>query len=129
MGKNFISPKAIAKPAGAYSHGVLVGNIVFVAGQIGMDPDGRIPIRNFRAQAEQVFENIKAVLIEAGATFDNVVKVNGYIIDMDMNFAIYSEVRSKYMSGDNLPAATLVEVKSLVPREALLEVEVIAILD
>lgn len=94
-----------------------------------MDREGRIKIRDMRGQAEQVFENIKAVLAEAGGTLDDVVKLNGYMVDMDVNYPAYAEVRSRYLRGDKLPAFTLVEVKSLVPREALLEVEAIAILD
>jgi 2-iminobutanoate/2-iminopropanoate deaminase len=59
-----------------------VGNLVFVAGQIPMDKQARIPMRDFRAQTEQVFQNLKGVLDEIGATFDDIVRERGYIVNL-----------------------------------------------
>ena len=56
-----INPPSLHQPPGDYSHAVQVGNLVFVAGQIPMDKQGRIPMRDFRAQTEQVFQNLKGV--------------------------------------------------------------------
>lgn len=123
-----INPETLHAPPGDYSHAVQVGNLVFVSGQIPMDREGRIPMRDFRAQAEQVFENVKAVLDEIGATFDHIVRERGYIVNMDMNFATFIEVSSKYRSRKIFPASTLIEVPSLVPKEAMLEYEVVVAL-
>ena len=128
MDKTVISAEALGRPNRGYSHGVRVGDLLFIAGQIPMDREGRITVRDFRAQAVQVFENIKEVLAQAGASLDNLVKLNSYMINMDMNYNVYKEVRSQYLKGDQLPASTLVEVSSLVPRDALLEIEAIAVL-
>ena len=131
MEKKVINPKTIAPPVyNAYSHGIKVGNLLFIAGQVPQDAQGRITaIRDIRKQTEQVFENIKAILAEAGATLDNVVKLNLYMVDMDNNYQGYTEVRSRYLQGGQKPASTLVEVKSLVPKEALIEIEAVAVLD
>jgi 2-iminobutanoate/2-iminopropanoate deaminase len=123
-----INPETIHQPPGDYSHAVQVGNLVFVSGQIPMDPNGRIPMRDFRAQAELVFENLKKVLDEIGATFDDIVRERGYIVNLDMNFATFIEVSSKYRSKKLLPASTLIEVPSLVPKESMVEYEVVVAL-
>jgi reactive intermediate/imine deaminase len=123
-----INPKTIHQPPGDYSHAVQVGDLVFVSGQIPMDPNGRIPMRDFRAQAELVFENLGKVLDEIGATFDDIVRERGYIVNLDMNFATFIEVSSKYRSKKLLPASTLIEVPSLVPRESMVEYEVVVAL-
>ena len=124
-----INPASVAK-AQTYSHGIKVGSLLFVAGQVARDAQGRmVGIRDIRAQTAQVYENIKAVLAEAGAGFDNVVKTTSYLVNMDLNYQGYSEARAKYLPKDKPPASTLVEVKSLVPRDALIEVEAVAVLD
>jgi 2-iminobutanoate/2-iminopropanoate deaminase len=123
-----INPPSLHQPPGDYSHAVQVGNLVFVAGQIPMDKQGRIPMRDFRAQTEQVFRNLKGVLDEIGATFDDIVRERGYIVNLDMNFATFIEVSSKYRSKKLLPASTLIEVPSLVPRESMVEYEVVVAL-
>ena len=129
MEKTVISPEALGRPNRGYSHAVRVGNLLFISGQIPMDREGRITVRDFRAQAVQVFENIKEVLIQAGGGLDNLVKITSFMINMDLNYNVYKEVRSQYLKGDKPPASTLVEVSSLVPKEAFLEIEAIAVLN
>ena len=78
----FMNPPAIAKPGG-YSHVVEItgpGRIVYIAGQLGLKPNGNIA-GDFRAQAVQAFENLKAALAAVGATFDDVVKLNNYLVE------------------------------------------------
>ena len=129
MEKIIISPASLEKPK-TYSQGIKVGNLLFVAGQVARDAQGRmVGVRDIRAQTAQVFENIKAVLAEVGAGLDKLVKITSYMVDMDINYQGYSETRAKYLPKDKLPASTSVEVVSLVPKDALIEVEAIAVLD
>ncbi len=82
----FMNPEAIAKPGG-YSHVVEItgpGRIVYIAGQLGLKPDGKIA-GDFRAQTVQAFENLKAALAAVGATFNDVVKLNNYLVDITTN--------------------------------------------
>ncbi len=125
----FMNPEAIAKPGG-YSHVVEVtgpGRIVYIAGQLGVTPDGKIA-GDFRAQAVQAFENLKAALAAVGATFNDVVKVNNYLVDIPSNIAIYREVRDKYANMSQPPASTTIGVPALARDGALFEVEAIVML-
>ena len=125
----FMNPEAIAKPGG-YSHVVEItgpGRIVYIAGQLGLKPDGKIA-GDFRAQAVQAFENLKAALTAVGATFEDVVKLNNYLIDITSNIAIYREVRDKYVNTAKPPASTTIGVPALARDGALFEVEAIVML-
>ena len=122
-----LNPPALSKPTG-YTHVVVAsgGRTIYVSGQIALDQDGKVVgVGDFRAQAKQVFENLKAALAAAGASFDDVVKMNIYILDMT-NAPALREVRAGYV-GSNPPASTLVEVRKLARDEFLLEIEVIAV--
>jgi enamine deaminase RidA (YjgF/YER057c/UK114 family) len=125
----FMNPEAIAKPGG-YSHVVEVtgpGRIVYIAGQLGLKPDGKIA-GDFRAQTLQAFENLKNALAAVGATFEDVVKLNNYLVDITSNIAIYREVRDKYVNTAKPPASTTVGVPALARDGALFEVEAIVML-
>ena len=124
----FINPPGLSTPTG-YSHVVEVtgGRTVYIAGQVALDEKGIVVGKgDFRAQAKQVFENLKVALGAAGANFSHVVKVNMYVTDM-ANVAALREVRGQYLTG-NLPASTLVQVGRLARDEFLLEIEAIAVL-
>jgi enamine deaminase RidA (YjgF/YER057c/UK114 family) len=125
----FMNPPAIAKPGG-YSHVVEItgpGRIVYIAGQLGLKPDGSIA-GDFRAQAMQAFENLKSALAAVGATFDDVVKLNNYLIDIPKNLGIYREVRDKYVNVGQPPASTTIGVPALARPDALYEVEAVVML-
>ena len=124
-----MNPDAIAKPGG-YSHVVEItgpGRIVYIAGQLGLKPDGKIA-GDFRAQAAQAFENLKAALAAVGASFDDVVKLNNYLVDIPSTIAIYREVRDKYVNTARPPASTTIGVPALARDGALFEVEAIVML-
>ncbi len=125
----FMNPEAIAKPGG-YSHVVEVtgpGRIVYIAGQLGITPDGQLA-GGFREQAAQAFENLKAALAAVGATFDDIVKVNNYLIDIPTNISIYREVRDRYVNVGRPPASTTIGVPALARNGALFEIEAVVML-
>jgi enamine deaminase RidA (YjgF/YER057c/UK114 family) len=119
-------PAGIARPVGSYSHGVEVpagARWLHTAGQVGITPDGKIA-QGFEAQCRAVFENLTAILKEAGMDWGDVVKVNSFITDL-ANLGKLREARQAYM-GAAKPASTLLVVAGLASPEFLLEVEVIA---
>jgi enamine deaminase RidA (YjgF/YER057c/UK114 family) len=118
------------QPTPAYSQVVVStpGKIIFVAGQVGVDKTGKVVGSDLQAQAKQAFENIKTALAAAGATFDDVVKINWYVKEYKPEMrTMLREVRSAYTSKDHPPASTLIGVTSLATDEYLVEVEAIAI--
>jgi enamine deaminase RidA (YjgF/YER057c/UK114 family) len=105
--------------------------LVFVAGQISVDRDGRVVAPgDLAAQTRQVFENLRAALAAAGATFDDVVKLNYYVVDFRPDqLPTIREVRSRYLPAEAPPAATLVGVTALAMDGLLIEVEATALTD
>jgi enamine deaminase RidA (YjgF/YER057c/UK114 family) len=127
----FINPDTLAKPP-SYTHVVEVtapGRVVYISGQLGTDREGHVvgDVGDFRAQAVQVFDNLKAALAAVGASFKDVVKVNSYLADID-DMPILREVRAPYLNADALPASTTLAVSGFARPSALLEVEVVAVL-
>jgi reactive intermediate/imine deaminase len=123
----FINPPTLSTPPG-YTQVVEVthGRTVFISGQIALDPSGKIVgPQDFRAQAQQVFENLKAALTAVGTDFTSVVKLNIYVVDMSY-LPILREVRDRYVNTANPPASTLVEVRRLANEQFLIEIEAIA---
>lgn len=111
---------------GPYSQAVKCGNMLFCSGQIPLDPlSGELVAGDITLQAEQVMNNIAAVLSAAGAGFDDVVKTTIYLVDM-ADFAAVNEVYGRCFTAHK-PARSTVAVKSL-PRAAMLEIEVLAAL-
>jgi enamine deaminase RidA (YjgF/YER057c/UK114 family) len=125
----FMNPETIAKPGG-YTHVVEVtgpARIVYIAGQLGLKPDGSMG-GDFRAQAMQAFANLKSALDAVGARFDDVVKLNNYLVDIPANLSIYREVRDKFVNVAKPPASTTVGVPALARSDALFEVEAVVML-
>jgi enamine deaminase RidA (YjgF/YER057c/UK114 family) len=125
----FINPPTLATPRG-YSHVIEVpaGNrLVFIAGQVALDSAGRlVGAGDVRAQATQVFENLRRALAATGATFADVVKLNYYVVDA-AQVPVLREVRDRYINAAAPPASTLVEVRRLFRDDVLLEVEATAV--
>jgi enamine deaminase RidA (YjgF/YER057c/UK114 family) len=125
-----LNPPAIPAPRG-YSHVVETkgpSRTIYLSGQLGMTADGKFAGApgDFRAQAIQCFENLKAALAAVGASFEHVVKVNNYLIDM-AHLPIYFEVRDRYVDTKNPPASTTVQISKLARPDALYEIEAIAV--
>ena len=115
------APKAI----GPYAQATVVGNFVFTAGQIGMDPQsGEIVPGGVAAQTEQVFKNLTAVLTAAGTSLDRVAKTTVFLADM-AEFAAMNEVYAKAF-GSHRPARSTVAAAGL-PRNVRVEIECIAV--
>jgi reactive intermediate/imine deaminase len=124
-----LNPPALSTPTG-YTHVVAPqrGRLVFIAGQVSADKSGAVVgARDFKAQARQVFENLKAAVEAAGGGMADIAKINVYVTDMSQ-LAAMREVRQQYFSA-NPPASTLVQVVSLARPEYLLEIEAIAVVD
>ncbi|OFI07207.1 2-iminobutanoate/2-iminopropanoate deaminase [Clostridium acetireducens DSM 10703] len=126
MKKQIISTKKAPAALGPYSQAVKVGNFLFASGQIPLNPEtGELVTGDIKKATERAMENVKAVLEEAGTSFDNIIKTTLYVSDMN-NFAAVNEVYGRYFQGD-LPARSCVEVK--LPKDAPVEVEIIALVE
>ena len=113
------APQAI----GPYSQAIVFNGMLFTSGQIGINPQtGNIDGKDICEQTEQVMQNLKAVLEEAGTSFENVIKTTCFLADIS-DFAKFNEIYGKYFT--EKPARSCVAVKDL-PKGALCEVEVIA---
>lgn len=109
---------------GPYSQGIDVGSIVFVSGQIPVDPATGAIAEGITAQTTQSLANVKAILAEAGLTVDNVVKTTVFLADMG-DFTAMNEVYASVFTAP-FPARSAVAVKTL-PKNVLVEIEVIAV--
>jgi reactive intermediate/imine deaminase len=105
------------------------GKIVFIAGQVALDKSGNVVGKDdFRAQAQQVFENLKAAVEAAGGDFRDIIKLNSYFLDLS-HLPEFREVRDKYISLKNPPASTAVQVPGLFRPELLVEIEAVAVVN
>jgi reactive intermediate/imine deaminase len=122
------NPATIAKPTG-YSHvaEVLSGRLIYIAGQVPLDPSGNLAGTDMETQARQVFENLKAALESCGANFGNVVKFTFFTTDISLLPAV-RKVRDEYVNVAQPPASTAVEVSKLFRSDILLEIEAVAAL-
>jgi 2-iminobutanoate/2-iminopropanoate deaminase len=122
--KTIIKPAKSAPAVGPYNHGVRVGDLLFCAGQIPIDPaTGNLVAGDIKAQAERVLENVKAILDDQKLTFSNVVKSTVFLTNL-ADFAGMNEVYAKYFTAD-FPARSTIQVAAL-PKGASVEIEVIA---
>ena len=111
---------------GPYSQAVVSGNLVYTSGQIALDPKtGSLVGENIAAQTEQVMKNLDALLTAAGSSLEKAVKTTCFLSDM-ADFAAFNEVYGKYLT--EKPARSCIAAKAL-PKGALVEVEVIALVD
>ncbi len=127
MTKRILATEKAPAALGPYSQGVAAsGEMIFVSGQIPIDPATGAPVEgDIARQTTQCMDNIIAILAEAGATAENIVKTTIYLKDMD-NFGAVNEAYGKYFKGD-APARGCVEVARL-PKDMQVEIEAIAVL-
>jgi enamine deaminase RidA (YjgF/YER057c/UK114 family) len=126
----FINPATIAPPH-RYTHIAVVPGgqrLVYISGQVPFDSQGNIVGKgDFRAQTQQVFENLQAALEAVGATFHHVVKFTIYIIDMSQ-LSVLREIRNTFVNTRNPPTSTAIEVRRLAHEEFMIEIEAVAVL-
>ncbi|HSQ33667.1 MAG TPA: RidA family protein, partial [Peptostreptococcaceae bacterium] len=112
MNKQIIHTEKAPAAIGPYSQAIKAGNLLFISGQVPFNPETmEIVEGGVEAQTARVLENLKAILAEAGASFDNVVKTTVFIKDMN-EFGMINEIYAKYF-GENKPARACVEVARL----------------
>ena len=119
-----IASDAAPKAIGPYSQAIRAGSLLFVSGQIPLDPaTGAMVEGDIAAQTRRVFANLKAILEAAGASFDNVVRTTVYLADMN-DFATVNEIYGTYFSSP-APARATVQAARL-PKDARVEIDLIA---
>lgn len=127
MNKKIINTELAPEAIGPYSQSVLAGNILFISGQLPINPEtGKFAGNNIKSQTEQSLKNIESILEKAGCTMDNVVKTTVLLNDMG-DFAKMNEVYAKFFTKD-YPARAAYEVAKL-PKDALVEIEAVAVVD
>jgi enamine deaminase RidA (YjgF/YER057c/UK114 family) len=127
----FLNPKTMAPPPG-YTYVVEAtgpGRTVYIAGQLGLGLDNKLVggPGDFRAQCIKAFENLGLALSAVGASINDVVKINNYLVDM-MHMGIFREVRDSFLNKKAPPASTTVAIAQLARPGALFEIEAIAVL-
>jgi enamine deaminase RidA (YjgF/YER057c/UK114 family) len=124
----FVNPEGLVRSP-SYTQVVEVaapGRTVYISGQLGTRSDGKLAGDDFRAQAEQVYENLAAALASVGAGFPDVVKIGSYLKNID-DLPILREVRARHLDPAALPASTTIAVSGFAREGAVLEVEAIAV--
>ena len=125
--KKIIFTENAPAPIGPYNQAILKGNTLYTSGQIAINPaNGELVISNIEAEAEQVMQNMKAVLEAAGMTFENVVKTTIFIMNMN-DFASINTIYGSYFNEKTAPARETVQVACL-PKNVNVEISMIAIL-
>jgi len=123
--KKIINTKNAPAPIGPYSQAILKGNLLYTSGQIAIDPTtGNLNIETIEIETTLVMENLKAVLLEAGMTFNNIIKTTIFLSNMD-NFTEVNSIYGSYFDEANAPARETVEVSRL-PKNVNVEISVIA---
>src|SRR5687767_4239071 len=125
MTKTIVSTPQAPSPIGPYNQAILKGNMLFISGQVCIDPaTGNLKNKDIQEETHQVMHNLKAILYAAGMEFSNVVKTTIFITDMN-RFAEINEVYGKYFTSE-FPARETVQVSAL-PRFVNVEISMIAI--
>ena len=125
MKKTIIQTDKAPSPIGPYSQAIMVDNILFVSGQVAIDPaTGNLNTKDIAIETTQVMQNIKAILNEAGMGFENIVKTTIFLKNMD-DFAKVNEIYGSNFAGD-FPARETVQVSKL-PKDANVEISVTAV--
>lgn len=118
-----IATKNAPQALGPYSQGIVMGNVLFTSGQVGIDPATGAVAADIENQARQVLKNVKAVLEAGGASMEDVVKTTVFVKNMD-DFAKVNEIYAEFFT-EPYPARSCVEVARL-PKDMLVEMEAVA---
>ena len=124
MEKRIINTKAAPAPIGPYNQAILVNCALYISGQTCIEPStGNLKNRDIQDETHQVMQNLKSILLEAGMSFENVVKTTIFITDMNQ-FSEINEIYGKYFTGD-FPARETVQVSAL-PKFVNVEISMVA---
>lgn len=127
MDKKIVKAKGAPAPVGPYNQAVVIGNLVYAAGQIPLDPvSGQMVGTNAGEQAQQVLKNLKAVLEAAGSSLAKVAKTTVFLKDLN-DFNAMNEVYAKFFDAATAPARSTIQVARL-PKDSLVEIEAVATL-
>ena len=127
MDKKIVKAKGAPAPVGPYNQAVIIGNLVYTAGQIPLDPvSGQMVGTNAGEQAQQVLKNLKAVLEAAGSSLAKVAKTTVFLKDLN-DFNAMNEVYAQYFDAATAPARSTIQVVRL-PKDSLVEIEAVATL-
>ena len=127
MTKEIISTKNAPQAIGPYSQAVKAGNLMFISGQIPLDPEtGDLVSKSIEDQAKQVLENVKSICEAAGYSLDDIVKISIFLTDLS-NFAVVNDMMKEYFS-EPYPARATVEVSGL-PLGVNVEIEAIVLIN
>lgn len=130
MQKQFLNPPAL-NPTNGFTHVVTAtaGKTIYVSGQVSVNERAEVVGKgDMRAQVEHVFENLKIALAAAGATFNDVVKITYFVVDLKPEHVPHiREVRRKHLNMEKPPASSLIGVAALVVPEWLIEIELVAV--
>lgn len=124
--KTVMNPDGLPAPGGAYSLVVRKGNLMFVAGLVGMDAERRLAGDDIESQTLKALQNLGGALAAAGATFDDVCSVTVFLTDANRDFVAFNETYASFFPSSP-PTRTTVEAR--VPGGALVEVQAIAVVD
>jgi len=123
--KEIIHTALAPKPIGPYNQAIKLDNLVFLSGQIPVDPNtGKIEETDIISQTKQVLSNIGAVLDESGSTFSKIIKTTVFLVNMD-DFSKFNEIYATYFDDSIAPARSTIQVAAL-PLNSLIEIELIA---
>ncbi|MDT0641866.1 RidA family protein [Zunongwangia sp. F363] len=124
--KKIIKTENAPAPIGPYNQAVLSGNMLYISGQIAINPKtGNLETEDLAEETKLVMENLKAILAEAEMSFENVIKTSIFISDMN-NFSKINEVYGTYFNAETAPARETVEVANL-PKFVNVEISAIAV--
>ena len=130
MSAEFLNPASLC-PTFGWTHVVSVsgGKTIYISGQVGINEKGEVVGKgDLKRQTEQAFENIRLALAAAGASFQQVVKTNLYVVGLRAEHVpLIREVRSRYVWAEHPPSSTLVGVSALVGSDWLIEIEAVAV--
>ncbi|MCE9564992.1 MAG: RidA family protein [Planctomycetes bacterium] len=130
MQKQFLNPPEL-NPTNGFTHVVTAtgGKTIYVSGQVSVNERAEVVGKgDMRAQVEHIFANLKIALASAGATFNDVVKITYFVVDLKPEHVPHiREVRRKYLNAEKPPASSLIGVAALVVPEWLIEIELVAV--
>ncbi len=128
MEKRIIRTSKAPAPIGPYNQAVQVGNLLFISGQIALDPvDGTLYQGDIQTETEKVMQNLQAILEEAGADFNKVIKSTIFLMDMGQ-FGAVNEVYGRYFDESTAPARETVQVSGL-PKGVQVEISMVALVN